>query len=98
MTRNTFAVVYSSTNWNLTSGCVDELNFWKNNLVHINGVPLWPVFRHSCWCKFRDFSEPQCNDRGMVSAIITSSYKPTYEERRLLKFTVFYRNQINLED
>lgn len=47
MTRNTFGVVNFATNWNslisLTPECVDELNFWKDNLVHINGVPLWPV-------------------------------------------------------
>lgn len=27
----------------LTPGCVDELNFWKVNLLHINGVTLWPI-------------------------------------------------------
>ena len=45
MTRNIFAVVNSATNWNsmvsLTPGCVEELNFWKVNLVYINSVPLW---------------------------------------------------------
>ena len=47
MTRNIFAVINSAMNWNsmvsLTPGCVDELNFWKVNLVYINGVPLWPI-------------------------------------------------------
>ena len=47
MIRNIFAVKNSAMNWNsmvsLTPGCVDELNFWKVNLVHINGVPLWPI-------------------------------------------------------
>ena len=46
MTSNTFAVVNSATNLNslfsLTPECVDELNFWKDNIVHINDVPLWP--------------------------------------------------------
>ena len=49
MTRNIFAVINSAMNWNsmvsLTPGCVDELNFWKVNLVDINGVPLWPIKR-----------------------------------------------------
>ena len=48
MTRNIFAVINSAMNWNsmvsLTPGCVDELNFWKANLVYINGVPLWIVY------------------------------------------------------
>lgn len=77
---------------------------WKNErVVTINLVKKsnrnqrFYYFRHSCRCKFRDFAELQCNDREMVS-IVTSNYKPTYEERRLLKFTVFYGNQINLED
>ena len=49
MTRDTFAVVNSVTNWNslasLTPDCINELNFWKDNLATINGVPLWPVKR-----------------------------------------------------
>ena len=44
MTGNIFAVINSGMNWNsmdsLTPGCVDELNFCKVNLLHINGVPL----------------------------------------------------------
>ena len=47
MTQNIFAVINSAMNWNsmvsLTPGCVDELNFWKVNLVYINGVPLRPI-------------------------------------------------------
>ena len=47
MTRNIFAVINSAMNWNsmvsLIPGCVDELNFWKVNLLHITGVPLWPI-------------------------------------------------------
>ena len=27
----------------LMPGCVDGLNFWKVNLLHINGVTLWPI-------------------------------------------------------
>ena len=49
MTRDTFAVVNSVTNWNflvsLTPKCINELNFWKDNLATINRVPLWPVKR-----------------------------------------------------
>ena len=49
MTTNIFAVINSAMNWcsmvSLTPGCADELNFWKVNLVHINGVPLWPIKR-----------------------------------------------------
>ena len=49
MVRNTFAVVKSVTNWNslvsLTPEYINELNFWKDNLATINGVPLWPVKR-----------------------------------------------------
>ena len=49
--RNIFVVVNSAMNWNsmvsLTPGCVDELNFWKVNLLHISSVcysvPLWPI-------------------------------------------------------
>ena len=44
MTRDTFAVVNSVTNWNslasLTPDCINELNFWKDNLATINGVPF----------------------------------------------------------
>ena len=47
MTRNIFAVIklcYElERNGFFDAGCVDELNFWKVNLVHINGVPLWPI-------------------------------------------------------
>ena len=49
MVRNTFAVVKSVTNWNslvsLTPEYINELNFWKDNLATISGVPLWPVKR-----------------------------------------------------
>ena len=49
MTTNIFAVINSAMNWcsmvSLTPGCADELNFWKVNLVHFNGVPLWPIKR-----------------------------------------------------
>lgn len=47
MTRNTFAVVNSASNWNsrvsVTPECINELSFWKDNVAQINGVPLWPV-------------------------------------------------------
>ena len=49
MTRNTFVVVTSVTNQNslvsLPPECINELNFWKDNLATINGVPLQPVKR-----------------------------------------------------
>ena len=64
MTRNIFAVVNSATNWNsmvsLTPGCVEELNFWKVNLVYINGVPLWPIKRKSLRIVYSDASSSAC--------------------------------------
>ena len=64
MTRNIFAVVNSATNWNsmvsLTPGCVEELNFWKVNLVYINGVPLWPIKRKPSRIVYSDASISAC--------------------------------------
>ena len=64
MTRNTFAVVNSATNWNslvsLTPECVEELNFWKDNIVHINGVPLWPIKRKPTKIVYSDASNSAC--------------------------------------
>ena len=64
MTRNTFAVINSAMNWNslvsLTPDCVDELNFWKDKLVHINGVPLWPVKRKPTKIVYSDASNSAC--------------------------------------
>ena len=49
MTRNTFAVVNSVTNWKSlvspTPERINELNFWRDNLTTNNGVSLWPVKR-----------------------------------------------------
>ena len=64
MTRNIFAVINSAMNWNsmvsLTPGCVDELNFWKVNLVDINGVPLWPIKRQPSRIVYSDASISAC--------------------------------------
>ena len=64
MTRNIFAVVNSATNWSsmvsLTPGCVEELNFWKVNLVFINGVPLWPIKRKPSRIVYSDASISAC--------------------------------------
>ena len=64
MTRNIFAVINSAMNWNsmvsLTPGCVDELNFWKVNLVYINGVPLWPIKRKPSRIVYSDASISAC--------------------------------------
>lgn len=64
MTRNIFAVVNSAMNWNsmvsLTPGCVEELNFWKVNLVYINGVPLWPIKRKPSRIVYSDASISAC--------------------------------------
>ena len=64
MTRDTFAVVNSVTNWNslasLTPDCINELNFWKDNLVTINGVPLWPVKRKPTKIVYPDASNSAC--------------------------------------
>ena len=64
MTRNIFAVVNSATNWSsmvsLTPGCVEELNFWKVNLVYINGVPLWPIKRKPSRIVYSDASISAC--------------------------------------
>ena len=64
MTRNIFAVINSAMNWNsmvsLTPGCVDELNFWKVNLVYINGVPLWPIKRKPSRTVYSDASISAC--------------------------------------
>ena len=64
MTRDTFAVVNSVTNWNslasLTPDCINELNFWKDNLATINGVPLWPVKRKPTKIVYPDASNSAC--------------------------------------
>ena len=64
LTRNIFAVINSAVNWNsmvsLTPGCVDELNFWKVNLVYINGVPLWPIKRKPSRIVYSDASISAC--------------------------------------
>ena len=47
MTRDTFAVVNSVTNWNslvsLTPDCINELNFWEGNLATIKPVKRKPT-------------------------------------------------------
>ena len=64
MTRNIFAVINSAMNWNsmvsFTPGCVDELTFWKVNLVYINGVPLWPIMRKPSRTVYSDASISAC--------------------------------------
>ena len=64
MTRNIFAVINSAMNWNsmvsLTPGRVDELNFWEINLLHINGVPLWPIKRKPSRTVYSDASISAC--------------------------------------
>ena len=64
MTRNIFTIINSAMNWNsmvsLTPGCVDELNFWKVNLVYINGVPLWPIKRKPSRIVYSDASISAC--------------------------------------
>ena len=64
MTRDTFAVVNSVTNWNslvsLAPDCINELNYWKDNLATINGVPLWPVKRKPTKIVYSDASNSAC--------------------------------------
>ena len=64
MTRNIFAVIKLCYELERNSfsdaGCVDELNFWKVNLVHINGVPLWPIKRKPSRIVFSDASISAC--------------------------------------
>lgn len=47
MTRRLFAVIHSRCSWNsfvqITSDAMVELRFWKYNILHLNGVPLWPI-------------------------------------------------------
>ena len=54
MTRNTFAVVNSTPNWNslvsLTPKCID-------NVAQINDVPLWPVKRKPTKIVYSDASD-----------------------------------------
>ena len=64
MTRDTFAVVNSVTNWNFlvspTPKCINEINFWKDNLATINGLPLWPVKRKPTKIVYSDASNWAC--------------------------------------
>lgn len=64
MTRNIFAVIHTAETWNssvsLTPECVDELNFWKLNVAHINGVPLWPIKRKPSKIVYSDASNSAC--------------------------------------
>ena len=39
---------------------MDELNFWKVNLVHINGVPLWPIKHKPSRIVYSDASISAC--------------------------------------
>ena len=47
MSRNIFAVINSAPSWNsyvvLSPEALAELNFWKDNLSSLNGIPIWPV-------------------------------------------------------
>jgi len=64
MTRNTFLVINSTADWNslvsLTPECLHELNFWKNNLADINGLPLWPIKRKPSKIVYSDASNSAC--------------------------------------
>ena len=61
MTRNTFAVVNSVTNWNslvsLTLERTDESNSPKDSLATIKGVPLLPVKRKPTKIVYTDASD-----------------------------------------
>ena len=61
MTRNTFAVVNSVTNWNslvsLTLERTDESNSRKDSLATIKGVPLLPVKRKPTKIVYTDASD-----------------------------------------
>ena len=47
MTRRLYALINSAPNWNsklnITEDVIEELTFWKDNIVKINGIPIWPV-------------------------------------------------------
>ena len=47
MTRRLYALINSAPNWNsklsITEDVIEELIFWKDNIVKINGIPIWPV-------------------------------------------------------
>ena len=47
MSRNIFAVINSAPSWNsyvvLSPEALAELNFWKDNVSSLNGIPIWPV-------------------------------------------------------
>lgn len=64
MTRNTFLVINSTADWNslvsLTPECLHELNFWKNNLADINGLPFWPIKRKPSKIVYSDASNSAC--------------------------------------
>ena len=87
MTRNIFAVINSAMNWNsmvsLTPGCVDELNFWKVNLVYINGVPLWPIKRKPSRIVYSDASISAC---GSLMVKFFTKIGPTSRDPRVLRF------------
>jgi hypothetical protein len=47
MSRSLFSVIHSRSSWSsfikLTSDARVELRFWKRNVLHLNGIPLWPI-------------------------------------------------------
>ena len=93
MTRDTFAVVNSVTNWNslasLTPDCINELNFWKDNLATINGVPLWPVKRKPTKIVYPDASNSACGSWIQFVEIILLQNWSDLESSRSSEFRGF---------
>ena len=61
---------------------MDELNFWKVNLVYINSVPLWPIKRKPSRIVYSDASISAC---GSFIAL-DGKIGPTSRDPRVLRF------------
>ena len=64
MSRHLHAVINSAESWNsivtLNREAVDELVFWKENILRLNGFPIWPVRPKSFKVVYSDASGDAC--------------------------------------
>ena len=90
MTRNIFAVIklcYElERNGFFDAGCVDELNFWKVNLVHINGVPLWPIKRKPSRIVYSDASISAC---GSFITLVAKVFHQNWSDFEISQSSTF---------
>lgn len=92
MSRNLYTVINSSTSWNgfvrLNKQAINELEFWKNNVSKLNGIPLWPSKQKPSRIVYSDASNVACGSFITIQNKVfqqnwsdkEKSYSSTYRE------------------